>query len=136
MSLVPTQASSSGAPTENLAGLVERVTFHNVENGFCVLRLKAHGQREVAAAIASIADRARGLQFRQFLLQLISPTTAEGIERHLGPGTTRGAHPPSRPHASLRRRDGAGRPSRFQATRCASASKGACYTMLEHPGSA
>jgi len=23
---------------EVLAGLVERVTFHNVENGFCVLR--------------------------------------------------------------------------------------------------
>jgi hypothetical protein len=25
---------------EVLAGLVERVTFHNVENGFCVLRAK------------------------------------------------------------------------------------------------
>jgi exodeoxyribonuclease V alpha subunit len=29
------------AKTEVLAGLVERVTFHNPENGFCVLRLKA-----------------------------------------------------------------------------------------------
>jgi hypothetical protein len=28
---------------EVLAGLVERVTFHNVENGFCVLRAKARG---------------------------------------------------------------------------------------------
>jgi exodeoxyribonuclease V alpha subunit len=26
---------------EVLAGLVERVTFHNAENGFCVLRAKA-----------------------------------------------------------------------------------------------
>jgi exodeoxyribonuclease V alpha subunit len=26
---------------EALAGLVERVTFHNEENGFCVLRTKA-----------------------------------------------------------------------------------------------
>jgi exodeoxyribonuclease V alpha subunit len=26
---------------EVLAGLVERVTYHNVENGFCVLRAKA-----------------------------------------------------------------------------------------------
>lgn len=25
------------SPTEALAGLVERVTFHNAENGFCVL---------------------------------------------------------------------------------------------------
>jgi exodeoxyribonuclease V alpha subunit len=26
---------------EVLAGLVDRVTYHNVENGFCVLRAKA-----------------------------------------------------------------------------------------------
>ena len=37
----------SGTPSENLAGLVERVTFHNEENGFCVLRLKARGQRDL-----------------------------------------------------------------------------------------
>ena len=29
------------AESEALAGLVERVTFHNPENGFCVLRVKA-----------------------------------------------------------------------------------------------
>jgi hypothetical protein len=28
---------------EVLAGLVERVTFHNTENSFCVLRAKARG---------------------------------------------------------------------------------------------
>jgi exodeoxyribonuclease V alpha subunit len=26
-----------------LAGLVDRVTFHNSDNGFCVLRVKARG---------------------------------------------------------------------------------------------
>jgi exodeoxyribonuclease V alpha subunit len=26
---------------EVLAGLIERVTYHNAENGFCVLRAKA-----------------------------------------------------------------------------------------------
>ena len=26
-----------------LAGIVERVTFHNAENGFCVIRVKARG---------------------------------------------------------------------------------------------
>ena len=30
--------------TEVLGGLVDRVTFHNTENGFCVLRVKARGQ--------------------------------------------------------------------------------------------
>ncbi len=29
-----------------VAGLVERVTYHNAENGFCVLRLKVRGHRE------------------------------------------------------------------------------------------
>ena len=32
---------------EALAGLVERVTFHNEENGFCVLRVKARGQKDL-----------------------------------------------------------------------------------------
>src|SRR5262245_41410809 len=30
-----------------LAGLVERVTYHNAENGFCVLRARARGHRDV-----------------------------------------------------------------------------------------
>jgi hypothetical protein len=34
------QAESS--TQEVLAGLVERVTYHNAENGFCVLRAKAY----------------------------------------------------------------------------------------------
>jgi hypothetical protein len=32
---------------EVLAGLVERVTYHNAENGFCVLRAKARGHRDL-----------------------------------------------------------------------------------------
>ena len=65
---------------EVLAGLVERVTFHNAENGFCVLRAKARGHRDLVtvvghAAIISagewitasgewINDRAHGQQFK------------------------------------------------------------------------
>jgi hypothetical protein len=37
------QPLRTSAPTENLAGLVERVTFHNDQNGFCVLRVKPAG---------------------------------------------------------------------------------------------
>ena len=33
--------TATSKPTELLAGLVDRVTFHNEENGFCVLRVKA-----------------------------------------------------------------------------------------------
>jgi hypothetical protein len=38
-----------------LAGLIERVTFHNDENGFCVLRVKACGQRELTTVIGYAA---------------------------------------------------------------------------------
>jgi hypothetical protein len=33
--------TSADGDREVLAGLVERVTYHNPENGFCVLRIKA-----------------------------------------------------------------------------------------------
>jgi exodeoxyribonuclease V alpha subunit len=38
MKLEPEKSSQ-----EVLAGLIERVTYHNAENGFCVLRAKARG---------------------------------------------------------------------------------------------
>ena len=36
-------AADVATQPENLAGLVERVTFHNPDNGFCVLRVKTRG---------------------------------------------------------------------------------------------
>jgi exodeoxyribonuclease V alpha subunit len=39
-------------PTEVLAGTIKRVTFHNASSGFCVLRIKARGQRELAALLS------------------------------------------------------------------------------------
>jgi len=38
-----------------LAGLVERVTFHNAENGFCVLRAKARGHRDLVTVVGHAA---------------------------------------------------------------------------------
>ncbi|WP_456305865.1 YrrC family ATP-dependent DNA helicase, partial [Komagataeibacter rhaeticus] len=43
------------SPTEALAGLVERVTFHNAENGFCVLRVKVRGQRDLVTVVGHAA---------------------------------------------------------------------------------
>jgi exodeoxyribonuclease V alpha subunit len=45
---------------EALAGLVERVTFHNVENGFCVLRTKARGHRDLVTVVGHSATIAAG----------------------------------------------------------------------------
>ena len=38
-------SNSPAADVDRLAGVVERVTFHNEQNSFCVLRLKVKGKR-------------------------------------------------------------------------------------------
>ena len=99
----------ASAPIEALAGVVERVTFHNGENGFCVLRVKARGQRDLitilghAAMVSAgefvqasgswINDRTHGVQFRASFLKATPPTTTEGIEKYLGSGMIRGIGP-------------------------------------------
>ena len=47
----PPWGSQPSTATEVLGGLVERVTFHNEENGFCVLRVKARGQRDLITVL-------------------------------------------------------------------------------------
>ena len=92
-----------------LSGLVERVTFHSPETGFCVLRLKVRGQRDlvtlvghaasisagefVQAAGAWVNDRTHGLQFKADFLRATPPTTVEGIEKYLGSGLIKGIGP-------------------------------------------
>jgi hypothetical protein len=39
---------------------VERVTFHNPDNGFCVLRVKARGKRELVTVVGHAAMAAAG----------------------------------------------------------------------------
>jgi exodeoxyribonuclease V alpha subunit len=95
--------------TEVLAGLVDRVTFHNSESGFCVLRVKARGQRDSITVIGHAAmisagefvqasggwinDRTHGVQFKASFLKATAPTTIEGIEKYLGSGMIRGIGP-------------------------------------------
>ena len=102
-------ATTQAGHTEALAGLVERVTYHNDETGFCVLRVKTRGQRDLvtiighAASISAgewvqmsgswIHDRTHGLQFKAAFLKASAPTTLEGIEKYLGSGMIRGIGP-------------------------------------------
>jgi exodeoxyribonuclease V alpha subunit len=97
------------ATQEVLAGLIERVTYHNAENGFCVLRAKARGHRDVvtvvghAATIAAgewvtasgewVNDRTHGQQFKARFLRTSPPTSADGIEKYLSSGMIRGVGP-------------------------------------------
>src|SRR6266404_7330421 len=45
---------------ELLAGLVERVTYQNAENGFCVIRVKARGHRELITVVGHAAAISAG----------------------------------------------------------------------------
>jgi hypothetical protein len=40
---------------EVLAGMVERVTYQNAENGLCVVRVKARGHRELVTVVGHAA---------------------------------------------------------------------------------
>src|SRR5262245_18858711 len=91
---------------EVLAGLVERVTFHNTENGFCVLRARARGHRDLVTVVGHAAtisagewitasgewinDRTHGQQFKARFLKTSAPTSIDGIEKYLGSGMIRG----------------------------------------------
>ncbi|WP_413991348.1 ATP-dependent RecD-like DNA helicase [Labrys okinawensis] len=89
-----------------ISGIVDRVTYHNKENGFAVLKVKVKGRRELATVLARIAaiapgekleasgrwssDPERGLQFKAETLQTTPPGSASGIERYLASGFVRG----------------------------------------------
>jgi len=88
---------------------VERVTFHSEESGFCVLRVKVKGHKELVTCIGSAAsitpgeyvecvgswhnDKTHGLQFKSTFLKVVPPTTLEGIEKYLGSGMVKGIGP-------------------------------------------
>ena len=47
----PAGAGTATPGRERLMGLVERVTFHSPENGFCVLRVKTRSQRDLVTVV-------------------------------------------------------------------------------------
>ena len=56
----PHGRSNAEQPTEVLAGAIERVTFHNPANGFCVLRIKARGHRDLFTVVGHAAEISAG----------------------------------------------------------------------------
>ena len=94
---------------EPLSGLVERVTFHSSETGFCVLRVKVRGHRELVTVLGSAASvqpgefiqcsgrwdnhRDHGMQFKTTFLKVMPPSSIDGIEKYLGSGMIKGIGP-------------------------------------------
>ncbi|MBL9179079.1 MAG: ATP-dependent RecD-like DNA helicase [Verrucomicrobiaceae bacterium] len=97
------------ARTEVLRGLVERVVFHNEDNGYCILKVLPEGKNGTAGlvgkaprVVAGEEFEARGMwepnrdfgpQFKADELKLRRPDSLNGIERYLGSGLIEGIGP-------------------------------------------
>lgn len=104
-----TAPTPNAGPAESLSGLIERVTFHNEDTGFAVLKVKVRGHRDLVSVVGSLAtvspgewinaegrwiqDREFGAQFRADILTSTAPTSREGIEKYLGSGMVKGIGP-------------------------------------------
>jgi exodeoxyribonuclease V alpha subunit len=94
---------------EELTGIIERVTFHNPDTGFAVLRVQARGRRGLVTVVGQmptavvgehfvatgewIQDRTHGEQFKAAELRCTPPHSVEGIEKYLGSGLVKGIGP-------------------------------------------
>lgn len=98
--------------TENLepiTGSVERITFHNPDTGFCVMRVRVKNHRDLVTIIGNVAsitpgeciegmgmwinDKKHGMQFKTQQLHVIPPTSLDGIEKYLSSGMVKGIGP-------------------------------------------
>ncbi|OEF96583.1 SF1B family DNA helicase RecD2 [Desulfuribacillus alkaliarsenatis] len=94
---------------ERLSGIVERITYQNEENGFCVLKIRSKGHVDLVTVVGNLASvnvgaviQLRGLwkmdsKFgKQFACQDYEetvPATIAGIEKYLGSGLIKGIGP-------------------------------------------
>ena len=94
---------------ETLTGLIERVTYHNPENGFAVLRVVVKGRADLVTVVGSttsvsagehleatgkwVVDWEHGQQFKADELKTTHPASAEGIEKYLASGAIRSIGP-------------------------------------------
>ena len=102
-------ASSRPDSLELLAGLIERVTFHNAESGFAVVQVKVKGMADSVTVLGTlpevkagewidaqgrwVIDREYGRQFRAVTLRTAPPNTAEGMKKYLASGLIKGIGP-------------------------------------------
>ena len=92
-----------------MTGLIERLTFHNADSGFAVLRVKVRGHKDLATVIGTlpevkagewvtatgrwVVDRDHGRQFKAITLRTAAPNTVEGMTKYLASGLIKGIGP-------------------------------------------
>ena len=96
-------------PLDHVTGVVERVTFHNEESGFSVLRVRVRGRPVPVTVVGTtpsvnegewldargrwVIDARHGQQLRAETLRLTRPDTPDGIEAYLSSKAVRGIGP-------------------------------------------
>ncbi len=94
---------------ETLSGIVERITFHNLDNGYCVLKVQARGHRDLVTIVGNIpqciagefieangewmTDKTHGPQFKAAELRTTPPQTPAGLVKYLSSGFVKGIGP-------------------------------------------
>jgi len=94
---------------ERIQGQVERITYSNEENGYCVLKVKTPGRRDFVTVVGNFvaitpgevirmegvwSQHARyGEQFKVDRYETATPATVEGIKKYLGSGLIKGIGP-------------------------------------------
>lgn len=58
-------------PRDTLVGSVERVTFHNEDSGFSVLKVKARGQRDLVPVVGHAASISAGVFFVVWIIDQV-----------------------------------------------------------------
>ncbi|KXG74880.1 ATP-dependent RecD-like DNA helicase [Thermotalea metallivorans] len=98
-----------GLAMEYISGIVERITYQNEENGFCVIKIRSKGFSELVSVVGNLAavnvgsairlkgewkmDSKYGKQFVAIDYRETVPATVAGIEKYLGSGLIKGIGP-------------------------------------------
>ena len=101
--------TEAGEERKALSGVVERIVFHNRENGFAVLSVRVQGGYQPVTVVGHLPvvasgetiqgagrfrrDPKHGLQFQTDRLAVSPPDSLEGIRRYLGAGKVKGVGP-------------------------------------------
>jgi len=102
-------APDEGPPLDTLEGVIERITFHNEENGYTVARLLPPNARDVITILGNFSNPVVGesllcygtwtqhaqwgKQMQVARYEVIRPATAFAIEKYLGSGMVKGVGP-------------------------------------------
>jgi exodeoxyribonuclease V alpha subunit len=105
----PPSAPDSAGSGQTILGAVERVTYHNEQNGYTVLRLQISGRGEPVTVVGNFSAVSPGEslrvsgwwtthpqygeQFKMTDYAVTRPATIAGIQKYLGSGLIKGVGP-------------------------------------------